>query len=294
MPLIPIIIVLVSAASHAYWNLLAKQARDKLAFAWLVFATGVVLLVPLAVYGGLAEPIHPRMWLCTLGTSLTFTAYAVLLARTYRLGEISLVYPVMRSAGPLLTVLVAALFLRERISLLGFLGIVSLVAGGTGVSWAGPAPTVASEAPVARRRQLAAVLLAAACGATIAVFSAIDKRGVSLASPMFYFFTTSLGATLCLGPIVLRRRSWEAVVREARVDWRLMWITSALNVFSYLLVLYALRLTTQVGYVVALRSTAVIFAIFLGHRVLGEGRGVQRLLFGVLIMAGLTLIAMQR
>src|ERR1039457_4317704 len=127
MPLAAVIMVLVSCVSHVYWNLLAKQSRDKLVFAWLLYATGGVVMITLAIWGARAEPIQPAMWWCALGTSLAFTAYSVLLARSYRHGDVGLVYPLVRSTGPLLTVVLAHIFLHERLSPLGYLGVLLIV-----------------------------------------------------------------------------------------------------------------------------------------------------------------------
>jgi drug/metabolite transporter (DMT)-like permease len=283
-----VVMVLASSLSHAWWNLLAKQARDKLIFCWLIYVTASILLAPLAVWGALREPIRPAMWLCALGTSTFFTLYAISLARAYRHGDVSLVYPIVRSTGPLLTVLFAALFLHERLQPFGYLGIALIVAGAAGVSWP-EADSDGQRRSVFQRLQWSAVSPAVLTGATIAVFSVIDKVGVTLANPVFYNFILFCATSVWLTPIVMRRRSWEDVRASWAQDSRAIWLSGAFNAFGYLLILYAFRLAPA-SYVIALRSTAVVFAVILGSQVLGEKRGFSRAMFGVLIVAGLALV----
>lgn len=283
-----VIMVLASSLSHAWWNLLAKQARDKLIFCWLIYVTAAVWLVPPAIWGAFHEPIQPGMWLCALGTSTFFTLYAVSLARAYRYGDVSLVYPIVRSTGPLLTVVFAALFLRERLQPFGYLGIVLIIAGAAGVSWP-DADEEGHHRSFFQRLQWSAVSPAVLTGSTIAVFSVIDKVGVTLANPVFYNFILFCATAVWLMPVVMRRRTWEDVRLSWAQDSRAIWLSGAFNAFGYLLILYAFRLAPA-SYVIALRSTAVVFAVILGSQVLGEKRGLSRAMFGVLIVAGLALV----
>ena len=288
MPLLAVVMVLASALTHAWWNLWAKQARDKLIFVWLMYFTAGIVLLPLAIWGALREPIQPGMWLCALGTSSFFTLYAVSLARAYRHGDVSLVYPIVRSTGPLLTVLFAAIFLHERLQGYGYLGIALIVVGAAGISWPDADPS-GERRPLLQRLHSVAVAPAVLAGATIAVFSVVDKVGVTLANPIFYNFILFCATAVWLTPIVLRRRSWEQVRAEWTRDSRALWLSGAFNAFGYLLVLFSFRLAPA-SYVIALRSTAVVFAVILGSQVLGERRGLARTLLGVLIVVGLALV----
>ncbi|NLO73965.1 MAG: EamA family transporter [candidate division WS1 bacterium] len=290
MPLAAVALVLVSAISHAYWNLLAKQAHDKLVFTWLIYFTGGFVMLPLAIWGLLTEPVDPRMWLCTLGTSLSFCVYGVSLARAYGRGDMSIVYPLVRGTGPVMTVLFAHLFLGERLNLFGYMGILFIVSGAVGLTWPRYDPHSEVDRATFRRRQLAVLAPALVTGTMIAVFSVIDKVGVTLASPLFYNCTTFWGTAFMLAPLVLHRRSSTAVLKVWRTSQRALWMIGALNVLGYLLVLYAFRLAPA-SYVIALRSTSVLFAVALGTHVLREGCGWQRVALGALIVVGLGLVS---
>ena len=63
------------------------------------------------------------------GSAVLHTAYFVLLNEGYRAGDLSLVYPLARGTGPLLSSLAAILFLGERPSTLAIAGGLLVVLG---------------------------------------------------------------------------------------------------------------------------------------------------------------------
>ena len=109
-------LVLTSAALHAVWNFLAKRASGDTTFVWLFSALATVIYLPLAIIILFIQ--QPRIGLpeaTALGvTCLLHIDYYMLLNRGYRAGDLSLVYPIARGAGPMLSVLGAVLLLGER------------------------------------------------------------------------------------------------------------------------------------------------------------------------------------
>ena len=53
MDLVPLLIVLLSAAGHVMWNFLAKQSRNKLVFIWGLYAVAIPAFLPLYLWRGL-------------------------------------------------------------------------------------------------------------------------------------------------------------------------------------------------------------------------------------------------
>lgn len=107
--------VLFAAVAHAGWNLFAKQVPDGGAvFAWFAAAVGVVLVLPVTVVAVVREGLPAISWLAFGVSSLLHLGYFLLLQRGYRVGDLSVVYPLARGTGPLLTVVAAVWFLHER------------------------------------------------------------------------------------------------------------------------------------------------------------------------------------
>src|SRR5438045_3045408 len=125
-----IVMVLASAFLHATWNLLAKRAGGGAALVWLYDAMALVLYLPVALLVvflarpnfGLTEVVF------MLGSALLHLGYFLLLQRGYQVGDLSLVYPLARGTGPVLSTTIAIAFFGERPSGLAVLGVL-LVAG---------------------------------------------------------------------------------------------------------------------------------------------------------------------
>src|SRR5690349_10384339 len=103
-------LVLLSALTHASWNLLAKRtSRSGLAVNWLFDAVSVVLFAPLAAWQLITDrpPIGPIELGFMLGSALLHLGYFALLRKGYQVGDLSLVYPLARGAGPVLSTIVA-------------------------------------------------------------------------------------------------------------------------------------------------------------------------------------------
>ena len=128
-------------------------------------------------------------------------------------------------------------------------------------------------------------------GLTIASYSLVDKAGVERLHPMPYIALMGLGLSVVLCPIVLTDR--RALGHEWRRRWRTILLASAMNLTSYLLVLFAFRLS-KVGYVVASRELSILFSAFIGSLWLGEGRLAPRLAGASVVLAGVICVAFAR
>jgi drug/metabolite transporter (DMT)-like permease len=123
----------VAAVAHASWNLFSKQAATAGAarFVWLMSAAAAVIYAPAVVVSVVVSTPHlsARSWVFMAGTAVLQTGYFLFLQRGYRVGDLSLVYPVGRGTGALLAALAGILILGERPGPAGLVGIVLLVAG---------------------------------------------------------------------------------------------------------------------------------------------------------------------
>ena len=126
-------------------------------------------------------------------------------------------------------------------------------------------------------------------GLVIATYSALDKYGVTLVTPLLYGYLLFVGLTVALGPLALRQR--RAVATEWKLHRGSIVVVGLLAPASYGLVLLALTLA-PVSYVAAAREVSVVLAALLGAVVLHEGYGRQRLLGSTAIAAGLMLLVL--
>jgi drug/metabolite transporter (DMT)-like permease len=279
-------LVVCAAVLHAIWNALAKRAENQFAFLWSSVSLAAVLLLPLGLWRLPEEP-SPSAGLPFVAASIGIHAvYFWALGRSYRHGDFSRVYPVARGLGVALVPLIALPVFGERLSWLGSLGIGLVVIGIAGLS---RSPSSASRAVGGGLG--AGTMWAIVTGLTIASYSLVDKAGVARLHPMPYIALMGLGLSVVLSPIVLADRA--ALVHEWRQRWRTILVASAMNLTSYLLVLFAFRLS-KVGYVVASRELSILFSAFIGSLWLGEGRLGPRLAGASVVLAGVICVALAR
>ncbi|HVV09329.1 EamA family transporter [Amycolatopsis sp.] len=276
--------VLVAAFVHAGWNLAAKRVHGGgSGFVFLYYTASAVLCVPVSVGCLLFEPVRPQ-WTWLLAAVLTAVfhiLYGLVLQRGYQVGDLSVVYPLARGSGPLLSVCVAVLFLGERPGVAGLIGAV-LVVGGVLVIGSGSG----GHDRAARR---AGVVYGLLTGATIAAYTIWDDHSVNALAvpPLIYFTTGAVLQSAFLAPVALRRSDLGELWRRY---WREVLIVGLFSPVAYLLVLYAMRLA-PVSLVAPAREVSIVLGGLAAWKLLGEANPGRRLAGSLVVLAGIAAIA---
>jgi drug/metabolite transporter (DMT)-like permease len=278
-------LVLVAAFTHAGWNYLLKRSGGGVGFVWLFAAISAVLYAPLALgVFVLLQPVLGWQNIALVAASAGLhTAYYLLLDRGYRHGDLSLVYPIARATGPLLTVVAAMIVLGERPALPALGGALLISAGGL---------LLTGDPRALRRKGIErAVRIALATGITIAAYTLVDKTAVALAMtpPILQDWLTNVGRVALMTPL-LRGRS-ESVRKAWREHRRDVLAVAVLCPLSYILVLTAMQFTL-VSYVAPAREVSILIAAFLGARLLSEGDARRRAVAAVLMTVGVVALAL--
>ncbi|WP_328992790.1 EamA family transporter [Kribbella sp. NBC_01245] len=144
--------------------------------------------MPAVVIALLTETSRPRWtWLlASLVTGVLHIAYGMVLQRGYDVGELSVVYPVARGVGPLLSIMLAVVLLGERPGPIGLLGAALIIAG---VLIIGTGRVAATRGAVK-----AGIVYGVATGAVIAAYTLWDAYSVTTLDvpPVIYFGTAAV------------------------------------------------------------------------------------------------------
>jgi drug/metabolite transporter (DMT)-like permease len=285
---IALALVLTAAVVHAIWNLAAKQVGDGGArFVFLYYTVSAVFFGPVAVVQifltGPQWTVLGIWLLAALGTAVLHVGYGIVLQRGYAVGDLSVVYPLARGTGPLLTVLVAVLFLHEHPGWSGLLGAFLVISGVLVISSGKTAHT-----DPARRR--AGVCYGLLTGAFIAAYTLWDAHSVTTLGipPIAYFGIGSIFQSLLMAPSVLRDRS--SVADLWRRHRRQVLVVGLLSPLGYLFVLYALQLA-PVSLVAPARELSIVLGGLAAWRLLGETQAARRLIGSLVVLAGIAAIA---
>jgi drug/metabolite transporter (DMT)-like permease len=283
-------LVLVAAIVHAAWNISAKRVLGGARFVFLYSAVSAVIFVPIVIVSLVLEDQRPQ-WtglLAAVVTAVFHVAYGIVLQRGYAAGDMSVVYPLARGTGPLLSVLAAVLLLHERPGPIGLVGAFLVIAGVLVISTGKPEAHLVSAAHTKARR--AGVAYGVLTGVTIAAYTLWDAHSVTTLAvpPVIYFGSGCLMESLLLAPYALRDRAGAASLwRDHRRD---VLIIGVLSPLAYLLVLFAMRMA-PVSLVAPARELSIVFGGVAAWLMFGEPNVVRRLSGSLVVLAGIAAIA---
>jgi uncharacterized membrane protein len=253
---------------------------DKLAFAWWELLAIIVVCSPVLLTARWDWPLV--VWLVVGVSALAEAAYFYTTSRAYTLGDLSVTYPLARGSAPLFIALWAILFLRERPSAMGYLGILTIAAGLFLVNL----PSLADITRPLRGLAQPAARWALVTGLFIGIYSTLDKVGVKFIPPLLYIYIILCLTWLVMTPL----QHSKTLIAEWRANkWRTMW--AGVSVMgAYTLVLMAMQ-RSPVSYVGSVREMSVVLTAWIGARFLGEGKTGLRVTASALVVVGIVLIA---
>jgi drug/metabolite transporter (DMT)-like permease len=286
MPLSALALVVLAGFIHACWNIAAKKAGGDVRF---VAFTSVVLMVfwaPVGLWVGWQQvPAWGLLeWSLVLASALLHIVYFIVLLRGYRKADLTVVYPLARGTGPLLSSMVAIFFLGEKISALGLVGILGVV-GGVFLIAGGPGLWQAAQDPQQQARVRTGIFYGGITGLFIASYTVVDGYAVKVAlmSPILVDYFGNLVRLVFLTPTLLSDRPavWALWLQQRRYAL----IVGIFSPVSYVLVLYALQVA-PLSHVAPAREVSMLFAALLGGHLLGEKDRGARIAGAALIAAG--------
>jgi multidrug transporter EmrE-like cation transporter len=284
MPLHALCAVLLAALCHAIWNLEAKRAANSRHFVWLYSAASLLIWAP-AVAWVLVHAhagLGARALLALGGTAVLHLLYSLALQAGYRVADLSIVYPVARGSGPLLSFAGAALLFGERPGPLALSGLALIVAG---------IVLVADLNHSLRRGALPGLLWGGCTGACIAAYTLNDGWAVKAlaVSPFLIDFAGNSFRVLVLSRPALANRV--ELLQEWQRYRRPVLTVAVLGPLGYLLVLFAMR-SAPISHVAPARELATLVGTWFGARLLGEQAAAQRLAGALCIVAGVISLAL--
>jgi len=275
-------LVLFAAFVHASWNFLLKKSgggTGLITAATLLSLAAYLPVVAGAIYlqGYSFKPIHLALM---FGSGMIHTAYFILLDRAYRSGgDLSIVYPLARATGPLLTIAVAILVLGERPGPAAIAGAVLI----------GASALVLTGNPFAWHKSDArhAVGFALLTGCMIATYTIWDKASVAawLIPPLVYDWGCNFFRVCVLLPLT-RNRSPGAMATAWRENRKSVIAIALLSPLSYILVLTAM-VFTPVSLIAPAREISILFAALMGAHLLREGDLTRRVVAAVGMVLGI-------
>ena len=279
MPASAVGLVAIAAVCHASWNLITKRTGGGIAFLWLFGIAASILMLPVAWLEVIRmdRSLDRHDLIAVLGSGFIHIFYFSLLQNGYRVGDLSVVYPVARGLGPLLAAIASIAVLGDRPGPVAVIGGVALLAGVVGMS----------GLAVRRMKLDQSVVLGLLTGVAIACYTLWDRRSVATLDlpPVFYYWASTGAYTAFITPTVLRAKGPSLSGDFVRDHWRPATAVALLSAASYSLVLTAMTMA-PLSYVATLRESSILVATILGIRLLGEQVTRRKVIAATLIVLG--------
>jgi len=256
-------LVLTGSLLHVGWNILVKDARDKLAFIWLALLPPAFIGAVLLIWSIWNSGVGPIGLACVFVSGAVHALYFWLLTTAYTHTDLSFVYPYCRGIGALLATAVGLLLFNENPSLIGYMGI--------GLALAAPALEALSlrqGKSISGRGWIFTFLT----GASIGAYLVIDKIGVSRVAVLPYLGGIIVIPAIVLGPSLLVTGRARRELISARYK---PLIATLFMASSYGVVLAAMQIA-PVSYIVAARSSGIIASGIAGLLFFHEEVGTAR------------------
>ena len=291
MPASSLALVVLAGFIHALWNIAAKKAGGDARFATFTGVLLALIWAPLGIW--LGWDVVPTWgaveWGFVIVSGVLHVVYYIALLRGYRKADLTVVYPLARGSGPLLSSLIAILVFGERITAFGAVGILAVVVGVFFIA-GGPGMLRAAHDAANQARVRAGMRYGLLTGVFIAAYTVVDGYAVKvvLMSPILLDYYGNFARLVILAPAVLRDRATAA--EHWRKQWKYAVFVAAISPISYVLVLYAMK-SAPLSHVAPAREVSMLFAALIGGHLLGERDRVARIAGAVLIALGVMALA---
>ena len=276
-------LALIAALLHAILGAMQKGRIDPWTARSFIDLSYCFIAAPFALY---FLP-YPELEVIPILVTALFihSIYKLLIAMAYTRADYTVVYPIVRGTGPLITVLAAGLVFGEVYSSLQWMGVLTLVLGIFGL-----AVYNIVKISVARQQLMLAIALALITGITVAGYTTVDAIGVRAVPNPFIFIAWLFFLDGMMMPIIwyfkFRHR-----FRPSDYPYLLSrgFIGGIIAIGSFGAIMIATRID-QVGEAAVLRETSTVFAAVIGWIFLNETVGIRRLILIFLIASGAVIV----
>ena len=267
------LIILLATIMHAIWNGMVKKHPDKVvAVSGIVFGHVPASIIAIILLPAPSVDCIPYI----IASALIHQGYNWYLLSSYKIGDLTQVYPIARGFGPLVATIISILILGLVLDNLIILSI-CLICLGIMILGIFNQPS---------KKNSKIIQYSLFTGFFIGLYSLVDGYGarVSLSAITYMSWTFILIAFLF--PIVLKIKKQENIFKNVMSRGKqIFWVGGTLSYIIYIIVVWGFT-KAPIPMVGALRETSIFFSIFIGYFFLKEKITSKKIFTIILILVG--------
>jgi len=267
------LIILLATVMHAVWNGMVKKHPDKVvAVSGIVFGHVPASIIAIILLPAPSTDCIPYI----IASSLIHQGYNWYLLSSYKIGDLTQVYPIARGFGPLVATIISILILGLVLDNLIILSI-CLICLGIMILGIFNQPS---------KKNLKIIQYSLFTGFFIGLYSLVDGYGARVSQSAITYMSWSFILIAFLFPIVLKIKKQENIFKNVMSRGKqIFWVGGTLSYIIYIIVVWGFT-KAPIPMVGALRETSIFFSIFIGYFFLKEKITSKKIFTIILILVG--------
>ena len=261
-------IILLATVMHAVWNGMVKKHPDK-----VVAVSGIVFgHVPASIIAIILLPAPSLECIpYIIASALIHQGYNWYLLSSYKIGDLTKVYPIARGFGPLVATLISILILGLVLDNLIILSIFLICAG------------IFDQK---NKKNSKIIQYSLVTGFFIGLYSIVDGYGARISLSAITYMSWSFILIAVFFPIVLKIKKQKNIFKNVMSRGKqIFWIGGTLSYIIYIIVVWGFT-KAPIPMVGALRESSIFFSIFIGYFFLKEKITPTKIFSILLILVG--------
>ena len=267
------LIILLATVMHAVWNGMVKKHPDKVvAVSGIVFGHVPASIIAIILLPAPSADCIPYI----IASSLIHQGYNWYLLSSYKIGDLTQVYPIARGFGPLVATIISILILGLVLDNLIILSI-CLICLGIMILGIFNQPS---------KKNSKIIQYSLFTGFFIGLYSLVDGYGARVSLSAITYMSWSFILIAFLFPIVLKIKKQENIFKNVMSRGKqIFWVGGTLSYIIYIIVVWGFT-KAPIPMVGALRETSIFFSIFIGYFFLKEKITSKKIFTIILILVG--------
>ena len=267
------LIILLATVMHAVWNGMVKKHPDKVvAVSGIVFGHVPASIIAIILLPAPSIDCIPYI----IASALIHQGYNWYLLSSYKIGDLTQVYPIARGFGPLVATIISILILGLVLDNLIILSI-CLICLGIMILGIFNQPS---------KKNSKIIQYSLFTGFFIGLYSLVDGYGARVSLSAITYMSWSFILIAFLFPIVLKIKKQENIFKNVMSRGKqIFWVGGTLSYIIYIIVVWGFT-KAPIPMVGALRETSIFFSIFIGYFFLKEKITPKKIFTIILILVG--------